>query len=379
MIASLERISSLRFGTLKLRIAVLYAGLFAAVLSAIVIFAGNTLTQFGEASATRDLAANARVFDEILDLRAQQMSRSAEVLSHDFGFREAVATRNGPTIDSVLQSLKMRSSADAAFVVGIDGGMLGTEDRRIRSARALWNALDAGKTHGMIRLDGKLALAAAARIEAPDLIGWLVIAQPMDRAELDRLKRLAAIDVSAQVVSREQLPQWLRKGMVGQIIERADAERNLYQVSAIPALEGDLAPRLVLRHSLSQSLAGYDRLQTALMLLALGAIGLVVVLSWRVARTVTEPLRKLDEATGAIGEGREVEISVESSDEIGRLAASFKRMVGAIEERERRIIHVGLHDGLTNLPNRKLFVEQLDQALNRLPRGRSAHGGLCRP
>ena len=369
MTGSISKLTSLRFGSLKLRIAVLYAGLFAVVLAAIVIIASNSLSQFGEASAERDLAANARVFDELLELRAQQMDRSADVLAHDFGFREAVATRNGPTIDSALESLKGRSRADAAFVIGIDGNMLASGDTRIRSARALWSALDAGKTHGMIRLDGKLALAAAAQIEAPDLMGWLVIAQPMDRAELDRLKQLAAIDVSAQVETSEQLPQWLRSGNDGQIIERSDAERNLYQVSAIPALEGNLSPRLVLRHSLSRSLAGYDRLETALALLALGAIALVIGLSWRVARTVTEPLRKLDEATGAIGEGREVEIKVESADEIGRLASSFKRMVSAIEERERRIIHVGLHDGLTNLPNRKLFVEQLDRALTRLAEG----------
>ena len=39
-------------------------------------------------------------------------------------------------------------------------------------------------------------------------------------------------------------------------------------------------------------------------------------------------------------------------------------MVQAIAEREREIIHVGLHDGLTGLPNRKLFVQQLDEALS---------------
>ena len=44
-------------------------------------------------------------------------------------------------------------------------------------------------------------------------------------------------------------------------------------------------------------------------------------------------------------------------------------MVAAIEERERKIMHVGLHDGLTGLPNRKLFLEQINQALPRLKDG----------
>ena len=89
-------------------------------------------------------------------------------------------------------------------------------------------------------------------------------------------------------------------------------------------------------------------------------------MSWRVARSVTGPLQKLDEATRMIGEGRDINLRIDTDDEIGRLAANFTTMVAAIDERERRILHVGLHDGLTNLPNRKLFVEQLEDALRRL-------------
>ncbi len=92
---------------------------------------------------------------------------------------------------------------------------------------------------------------------------------------------------------------------------------------------------------------------------------LVLGLSWKVARSVTEPLQQLDEATRLIGQGREVSLKVKTDDEIGRLAGSFNQMVAAIEERERQIIHVGLHDGLTGLPNRKLFTEQLANTLSR--------------
>ncbi|TAD81430.1 MAG: EAL domain-containing protein, partial [Sphingomonadales bacterium] len=113
------------------------------------------------------------------------------------------------------------------------------------------------------------------------------------------------------------------------------------------------------------SLAAYASLKWWLIALALGGIALVLGLSWRVARSVTEPLQQLDAATRLIGEGREVTLEIETGDEIGRLADSFKQMIAAIEERERRIIHVGLHDGLTGLPNRKLFAEQLANVLAR--------------
>ena len=362
----LRDILALRFGSLKLRIAVLYAGLFAVVLGTIVVIAVTGLSRFGEANAARDLAANARVFDELLDMRARQMRGSADVLSRDFGFREAVATQDSPTIDSALASLKSRSHTEAAFVVGLDGTLLASGDARIPSPEALWGPLDQGQQRGIIRIGGKLALAAASPIEAPDLIGWLVLAQPLDRAELDRLVQLAAIDLQADVTKAQDLAPSIRAARIDTVFEPQGADRYLYQLSAIPALEQGLEPRLILRHSLGASLAQYSSLKWLLISLMLGGIASVVGISWRVARTLTGPLQELDEATRMIGQGREFDLAINTRDEIGRLAASFKTMVAAIDEREQRILHVGLHDGLTNLPNRKLFVEQLDDALRRL-------------
>ncbi|WP_082992590.1 bifunctional diguanylate cyclase/phosphodiesterase [Erythrobacter sp. QSSC1-22B] len=363
------RIDALRFGSLKLRIAVLYAGLFALVLAATALIADQGLSRFGENSAARDMAANARVFDEILTLRASQMRGSADVLARDFGFREAVATGDGATIGSALESLKSRSRSDAAFVVGLDGSLVAAGDARIGSTEAMWSALDEGRQRGIIRVGGQLSLAAASPIMSPDLTGWLVLAQPLDRAELDRLVQLAAIELDARVELAGDLPEWMRLATNGEVFERTADERFLYQVSSVPALQEGLEPRLVLRHSLSRSLAQYSSLQYLLAALALGGIVLVVGLSWRVARTVTGPLQKLDEATRLIAEGRDVDLATGSDDEIGRLATSFNVMVAAIEERERKIMHVGLHDDLTGLPNRKFFLEQLDQALPRLKDG----------
>jgi diguanylate cyclase (GGDEF)-like protein len=366
MSLTLPKLGSLRFGSLQVRIAVLYAVLFAVVLAAVVALAGSGLTRFGEAGATRDMQANARVFDELMDLQARQMRESADVLAHDFGFREAVATGDEATIDSALVNLRARSQSDAAFVVTLDGELLSAGDTRIGSTESLWYNLDEGRQRGIIKVGDTLSLAAASPIEAPDLIGWLVLAQPLDKRELMRLTELAAIDIDASVVGAANTPEWLRDAPNGTVLKRGTEERFLYHVTALPALSDGIAPRLVLRHSLTGSLAEYSSLQWLLILLATGGIVLVVSLSWHVAKTVTTPLHKLDEATRMIAEGRDVELSVETDDEIGRLAASFNSMVTAIDERERKIAHVGLHDDLTGLPNRKLFVEQLDQQLARL-------------
>ncbi|MBY6015104.1 EAL domain-containing protein [Qipengyuania gaetbuli] len=362
---ALGRIDLLRFGSLKLRMAALYAALFAAVLATILIIVGQGIGRFAEDATTRDLAANARVFDEILVLRARQMRSSTDVLSRDFGFREAVATNDRPTLSSALDSLRSRSGSNSAFVVGYDATLTGSSGDAMPNPMELWNALDEGETYGVIRQGDKLALAAASPIKVPDLVGWLVVTQPLDNSELARLVGLAAIDLEASVVRRADLPALIAHAPTGKVFERSEGERFLYRVSELPTLEDELRPQLVLKHSLTRSLAEYSAIRWLLAALAGAGLLLVVALSWRVAKTMTAPLRKLDEATRLISAGERVEVPVETNDEIGRLANSFNVMIEAIDEREKRIVHVGLHDGLTNLPNRKLFTEQLTLALAR--------------
>ncbi len=253
-----------RFRSLKLRIAVAYAALFAAILAIVLLLAGNGIARFGEDSASRDLAANARVFDEIIELRAQQMRGSADVLARDYGFREAVATDDEPTIESALVSLRERSRADAAFVVGIDGAIIGSASAAMPPGAELWEALDGGQEHGVIQIGDKLALAAASPIEVPDTIGWLVLAQPLDAAEMQRLSKLAAVDIDARVLRAAQLPAGLRQSPLGQVLESGESERILHHVTALPALQQGLRPRLVLDHSLSKALDQYSGLQLRL-------------------------------------------------------------------------------------------------------------------
>lgn len=354
-----------RFGSLRQRITVLFASLFAGVLALVVILAGQGLSHFAEASAARDLAANARVFDEILRLQSRQMRDQTDVLARDFGFREAVATADQATIASALASLKLRAGSDAAFVLTLDGELIAAAGSDPLDPVRLWSRLDAGMTNGIIKLGKHHALAAASPIEAPDVMGWLVIAQRLDGGELDRLVELAAISLKASVLDQAQQSPGLRSAVPGKVFEIAGQQRSLVLITGLPTLQDGITPQLVLRHNLAESLVGYARLEWLLAGLALGGMAVVLWLSARVARSVTSPLNQLDAAAQLIGEGRHVNLRLETGDEIERLAESFNQMVTAIDERERQIIHVGLHDGLTDLPNRKLFTQNLDNVLAR--------------
>ena len=357
-----DRLPRLRFGSLRHRIALLYAGLFAVVLTVMMVLVSVGIERFGENAASRDLAANARVFNEILDLRTRQMNNSAEVLARDFGFREAVALGDAPTVASALRSLRSRSKTSAAFVVGLDGSIVTDGTSEAPPVEDIWYALDEGQQSGVIRIGDGLAQAAASPIEVPNLIGWLVLAQPLDRREMARLSELAAGDIEGEVHAQSELSEAISDLRIG-TVAKIDDTHGLYHVSVLPTLQRGLEPRLVLRNSLGAALAQYRGLELLLVLVGLAGLVLAIFMGMRVARGITGPLSRLDEAVRRFAQG-DGHVSVpETYDEVGRLGGSFNRMVSAIEEREREIIHVGLHDGLTELPNRKLFTEQLAHAL----------------
>ena len=357
-------VPNFRFGTLRLRIAVLFTILFAAVMAVVMLLVSQSVERFGEKAASGNLSANAKVVDEILDLRARQMLGSADVLSRDFGFREAVATGDSATIASALRSLRSRSQSGSAFVVGLDGSLVEDGSGRYPPVDTIWGPLDDGGRKGLMRFGDEFALAAASPIEVPDTVGWLVVTQPLNAAEMDRLAKLGGVDMRARVSAQSDLPEWARGTQEGEILEGRGENDHLYHISRLLALQDGIEPRLVLEHSLGEALAQYASLRYLLAGVIAAGLALVIALGFRIASGITRPLNRLDVAVRKFARGEDATLAVEGEDEIGRLATNFNGMVKAIAEREREIIHVGLHDGLTGLPNRKLFVQQLDEALS---------------
>lgn len=365
----------MKFAKLRHRITTAYAALFLAI-AAILVIIGTAVTEhYAEQTIAKDMGANAAVFDEILAARSRQMLSSAEVLSRDFGFREAIATDDAETVSSALTSLKGRASVNYAFVIATDGTVMGEIDGITQVELAsITNALNEGKKSGILEANGKMASAVAAPIEIPDLAGWLILAQPLDQATMKRLTQLAPIKLDAEVRMAVQLPVQLAEAARAELkATEVDVagERMLYSISKLQPLGDRLEPRLVLRHSLTVALSEYREIFWLLLIMTLAAFAAVIALGGFVAKGITSPIAKLDAAARQFSKGERAFVDVETQDEVGRLAESFNYMVDAIEERERKISHIALHDILTGLPNRKLFAEQMEFALSRLEKSGS--------
>jgi diguanylate cyclase (GGDEF)-like protein len=138
-----------------------------------------------------------------------------------------------------------------------------------------------------------------------------------------------------------------------------------------------------------------------------GAAGLLILLAWVLARTVTraltQPLAEMEQAAAAIAAGDYgVRLKLRTHDELGRLTMAFNRMASDLrrsratleqrntelahsntmlqegverhKEAAQRIEYLAYHDSLTGLPNRAQFSLVLSQAVERAKRSRQTFG-----
>jgi diguanylate cyclase (GGDEF)-like protein len=109
---------------------------------------------------------------------------------------------------------------------------------------------------------------------------------------------------------------------------------------------------------------------------ALGfALGVLLALlgGRAVYRSVSRPVADMRRAANRLGsEDLTARTSAEGGDELGRLGGDFNRMAERLERATMALTHLALHDPLTELPNRAVFLDRCRHAVERLRR----HGGV---
>ena len=113
-----------------------------------------------------------------------------------------------------------------------------------------------------------------------------------------------------------------------------------------------------------QSLAGKRFLLTGLIIFL--AIGVLVVV-WQVDRLVLHRLDGYDRLINSIRRSNDLRshrLKTGKPDELGRLGLAINEMLDVLAESQSRLMHDASHDHLTGLPNRRLFMDRLEQTVN---------------
>ena len=378
------------FRRLRTKLTVLYAGLFGAALIVISLVVYASIAANARTVVRDELMSSGTVFDRVWTQRADELRGSASLLSRDFGFREAVASRDEATIRSALENLRVRLGIDMAFIMGVGGRITGQDPAALKGAdvRLMKAVEQEDAPSGVLMIGDTPYQATATPILSPTLVGWVVFASRLDSREMGSLERLSAIPLDAAVLGRDEKNRaWAAppgvSGLAGGVVSRelageidqalaakspeardfrAPGGDALTLVKPLKSIGGDGPAALLLSYPMARAMAPYSPMLAIIVLTGAGGITVLVVGSWMLARSVTRPISLLDEAVQRLSRGENAAVEPTTADELGRLAESFNAMAAEIRERERRITHLAMHDPETNLPNR-LALDRAVEAL----------------
>jgi diguanylate cyclase len=365
------------FRRLRVKLTVLYAGLFCLALlligaTAYAVIAGNT-----QRLAEEQLANTSRVFARVWDVRLAHLQDAAARAARTPNLADAVAARDDLFIRARLADLRGSAGTDIAFLVTHEGLVISEGGASTSVSPGLQMSLTRQAiAPGVVSEGGELYQAAAASL--PGEQGWIVTGVRLGAAQMDDLRALSPIPLQASVLARTgaswgEGPDSDRAVFDAFIDQSLDAQSTdarrlraasgdaIALVAPLPSLDGTRAV-LLLRHSLSSALSPYGALFNTLIFIGLAGLMLLIAGTWFLAQSITQPLSTLEAAAKKLREGVYETVVVGTKDELSRVAESFNAMTGAIRERERRITQLAFHDSETRLPNRVALERKLNAA-----------------
>jgi adenylate cyclase len=329
-----------------------FLGLLCAVLAVSLWAVQRLETRRAERELETGLEMTRAGFEDLLAAHDRELASALKLLSGDFAFKQAVATRDPATVLSAALNHRARMGADLLLVAGDDGALL-ADTRRPKAGRGkapafVKAALEGKAASGIFVLDGAAYQLAAVSVNAPDPIGAVAAGFLIDDKVAASLKRLTRAEVSFLVdgvVAGSTLGTDGRASLAGHAPSLSGAPRRLTLGGArwLAAASTTRAPvTAVVLRSWDEALGPLRAMQSRL--LAVGALGLAAafLVGLFIAKGLTASLETLARAAAAVGEGRyDVDPRIPGTDEIARLGRAFAEMAKGLLEREkiRSILH----------------------------------------
>lgn len=373
-----------QFRSLETRIVVFFVILLVLVQVTALALVGATIQSIARSEVASQLAVGERVFNRVLEQRGRQLSQAAAVLAADFGFREAVATRDLGTIRSVLENHGGRIKANAVILVGLDNRVIadsphsGQAGNPFVFAELIAEAQQRREASEVVLIAGRPHQLVVTPVLAPVAIAWIAMGFEIDDRLAKDIQGLTSMQVSFLTRAADQswrlgastFAEELRDGLVSRAAGAAAATAvsiggDEYETRLV-ALQRRGAAEVVaiLQQSLTTALEPFNQLRATLLILALASVIASLAGSILIGRSVIQPINRLANVARKMRDGDYSQaIQVKQRDEIGELASSFEHMREAISTREQKILRLAYQDTLTALPNRALFNDRLDLAI----------------
>lgn len=313
------------------------------------------------------------VFDQYSQTKAGLLKTAAQVLTADFGFKQAVATRDEATIASVLENHGNRIQADLMVITDREGAVISTNlpAQLIPSSDITQPLVKASGNPVFVAIKQRLFQVVALPVKAPRTIAFAIIGFEITPDVTRELKKLTDLEISfysfdtllvssltsnAQALEATLQLQQHRWGVWQRPIF-ANTRRNI-------EAGGTAGLSVLLSDNLIPIYDNFDRLVYTTILITSVVVALGLMASALLASSLTVPLARLVQSVNQFARGDySAQIQApRASSEIQALVTAFRNMGGEIREREKHILYQAQHDLLTGLMNRDTLLAMIDKA-----------------
>ena len=381
-------------GSFRKRLLVLIIGL-AVLTQTVTLFAVLASTARNvEARAGEQLTEAGSLVDQLIRSRAEQLASAVAVLAEDFGFREAVASGDGPTMLSAAGNNARRIGADLVLLLNTQGRVLATNapsDAHVGSSVGGLLLGDSGERHErpqFMVLGQRTYQFFLAPVRTPEIIAWVAMGFAVNDALARRIRDLAGVEVTLGVAGPSGITQVASSlPQAGQSAWRPDASGptpgsahvmrlgDTSYLTFVQRIDSRGEPvEAILQKPMAAVLAPYRELRYSLLFIDGVTIVLAAVIGMILGRSATRPLGELLRAAQRIQEGRyDTAVTASGGEEFRSLAVTFNTMQRTIADREADITRHAFYDSLTGLANRALAERRLEELL----RGSEAPAALA--
>lgn len=320
------------------------------------------------------LAVASKVFQQALDGRAAQLSNSVSLLAADFGFRQAIATAEQATIESVLDNHGSRINAQLSLLLSPQGELLASSAQLDRSDVTQLQPATRGSEAmtDILLIDGKAYQLVLVPVRAPVIIAWVGMGFLVDVPLAEQIKGITGLDISfTQLDGRanQQLTSTLPVQSQQQLLAKLDTillapntthfATDFSFITRGKALDREQRLWALLHLSDDRWLDSYQQLRRQLVEIFAFSLLLALLAAFLFARSISQPLSQLSAFAKAIGQGKTSQPPAISQDEIGLLTNTLINMQQNISARELQLRQQAEHDALTGLLNRNAVEQRL--------------------
>jgi diguanylate cyclase (GGDEF)-like protein len=350
---------------LRTRIAVTFLLLLAAVLAAALGAVSVTNHGNAEHEVQRQLDVGALVFSRLLESNRRQLTQAAQAVAADYGFREAVATRDTDTLVSVLQNSGERIGAAMVVLTSLNGDVIAASGLHIKAGTPFplspeqRNSMSGDSATSLMVDNGRIYQLVTVSVRSPLPVAWIAMGFELDAKAARELADITGLAVTLAVNTGGHWTDVVSTVAAG-AARQADVVTRRIEMSKW----GNAEVVAVLSRSLAEARAPFERLTKVLFLIAAVSLIASALAAFWLARNITRPLQDLTQAVDQMRAGTYgVTLSVQRRDELGVLAEGLQLMQTAVQSRDQSIRRLAYEDSLTGLMNRTAFVAALDQAL----------------